>query len=253
MTFAKRLVEACPHYRIVLADIRGHGRSLDAPLPDTLEACAADLQRLTSESGWRVEVVSGHSFGSKVAVEYARSAQKLGHPVKALWILDADPTAARASSGSEADRPDDVDRVLKALREVTSEQTEFERRSIFTGALEERGIAAPVAGWLATQLRLGGELYRFRLDLDRIETLLADYRTTDHWSAIESLSSTGRVSFFFGEESPVVSPSVRDRFFELGRLNPQACSVYEVKGARHWLHVDNLSGLVEPAETELKR
>ena len=70
-TFGRRLAARFPSWRIVLVDLRHHGDSPHLPPPNTLAACAADLERLSAAREERPSVVIGHSFGGKVALEWA--------------------------------------------------------------------------------------------------------------------------------------------------------------------------------------
>ena len=72
--FARGLAERLPGWRFALVDLRNHGASAGAPGPHTLSACADDLERLAEQLGAAPEVVIGHSFGGKVALEVAARA-----------------------------------------------------------------------------------------------------------------------------------------------------------------------------------
>ncbi|MEM7263681.1 MAG: alpha/beta hydrolase [Planctomycetota bacterium] len=245
MTFAKRLVGRRPDWQFVLVDLRAHGRSQDLAPPDTLEQCARDLEELELELPGAVRAVAGHSFGSKVATAFAAHRTSLGRPLEELWLLDGDPSAHKPKPSSL--RGDDVDRVLAALRTLPDE---FVDRDAFIGGLVEAGLSRPVAAWLGTNLRRRPEPdgpFRFRLDLDRIEALLADYRATDGWPWLEAEES--RRFLVVGGKSPVVGPEARERFDRL----PGELSQFVLETAGHWVHVDDLDGLLAVFERHLSR
>src|SRR5262245_6922805 len=84
-SFARRLVEAYPQWRIVLPDLRAHGDSPTLAPPHTVEACAADLRELAQSLGLEPELICGHSFGGKVALAYAAAAPP---GLRQVWVLD---------------------------------------------------------------------------------------------------------------------------------------------------------------------
>ena len=70
-TFIRRLADTCPNWGFVLVDLRGHGQSLGAPPPHTVEASAQDLVHLGTHLGLEIRGIMGHSFGGKVALAHA--------------------------------------------------------------------------------------------------------------------------------------------------------------------------------------
>src|SRR5688572_17676276 len=62
-TIARRLVEARPEWGVLLVDLRNHGGSQGFPPPHTLQASAADVDRLVEALDFHGAAVLGHSFG----------------------------------------------------------------------------------------------------------------------------------------------------------------------------------------------
>ncbi|TGE23817.1 alpha/beta fold hydrolase [Hymenobacter aquaticus] len=97
------------HHRVILVDLRNHGRSFHAP-DHTIRAMAVDILRLLDALGLPDEVVLlGHSMGAKVAMRLA-----LSYParVASLICLDMSPG------------PDDltyVDHLLAVLRRLEAD------------------------------------------------------------------------------------------------------------------------------------
>ena len=83
--FCRRLSRVRPGLRLVLADLRCHGRSPPFAPPHTVDACARDLLELAGETG-PPDAVVGHSFGGKVALAYLRHAAP-----REVWSLDSTP------------------------------------------------------------------------------------------------------------------------------------------------------------------
>lgn len=228
-TFARSLVAENPRLGCCLVDHREHGKSLGADPPHTISRCVEDLLELESSLPGPVVGVSGHSFGSKVAILYAEARRLRGQPLDRLWVLDGDP----AASSTESSQPEgSVEWVLAQLEALPAI---FERRSDFVSQLEDRGVQPPVAAWLGSNVREESGEYRFRLNLTSIRALLTDYRRTNAWPALES--ETAAVRCVLGGRSDAVSIESQERFRLLGESRPSAeCLLLPTAG--HWVHVD---------------
>jgi 3-oxoadipate enol-lactonase len=63
-----------PHFRLIVPDLPGHGRSKDVPGPYTVEAMTAHLAAALDDRGIRDAHVMGYSHGGAVAQQLARTA-----------------------------------------------------------------------------------------------------------------------------------------------------------------------------------
>lgn len=255
-SFVRRLVATSPaaaRLRWVLVDLRHHGESTrlaaKPPLPDTVAACADDCLRLGRALGVHWDVLAGHSFGGKVALELARRPDA---NARQLWLLDSPPGAhperaslAKARRGSASDpgaglpanTQDELARVIAALRAVghpLPPRTEVGRR------LEALGLSPGLAQWMTTNVR-GDETtgYDWKFDLARCEALIADYLTLDFWPFVEAPPVGLDVRIVYGARSDRFGPDERLR---LGALAPGQVAVLPEAG--HWLHADNPAGLM---------
>ena len=162
-TIAWRVVARSPQWRVVLLDLRGHGKSHDAPPPHTVDACVADLAELTACLGSQPRVIIGHSFGGRVALRAA-----LLHPeaYDAAVVLDAPPGPREPADPTER-AP--LDRLIATLRAVPMPCSD---RGLVAGRLVAAGWTPQVASWLTTNLQPGvGELV-WRFDLEVAALLL---------------------------------------------------------------------------------
>lgn len=220
----RRVVEERPDWGGLLIDLREHGRSTGMAGPDTLESAAADVGRLVASLGVKGAAILGHSFGGKVALRYAMDrAGELGH----AFIIDSTPGLVPAES--------EGGRMLALLRELPQR---FGARDEAVNAMVSRGVAKPLAQWMAMNLTRDGEAYRWRMDLGVIERLLDDFRRQDLWAAVESPGGT-RFHILRGTRSEVLTPEALAR---LRRAGPRV-SVHEIEGG-HWLNVDNPQAVV---------
>ncbi|MBT9558857.1 MAG: alpha/beta hydrolase [Myxococcales bacterium] len=218
---ARRLAEARPDLRMVLVDLHGHGESLDAAPPHTLERCAHELRALHAVTGPPVAVI-GHSFGGKVAMVHSE-----GFPVE-TWVLDSPP--GRTADCGEANR------VLEALRALPEP---FESRTELDRALNSAEIAPAVITWMQTNVDAapgGGLRFRFRRDV--MADLLADYRRTDCWPS--ALSAASPIVHVRGTRSDRWDPENWARFRTLPPLAtlPAPGSSSIELDAGHWVHID---------------
>jgi len=233
-TFAKQVVAARPDWGAVLVDLRLHGDSLRGfEPPHTLEAAARDVLALIPTLDAPVRGVFGHSFGGKVALEVAR--QRDGD-LDQLFVIDSTPSARLDAKGSESTR-----HIIDLLGQLPAE---FAERAEFTGWMEAHGVSRPTAMWLAMNVRPVPNTTRFvfRLDLEGIRALLADYFERDLWGVLEhpapssSSGPSGRPMqshLIVGGKSGVVDDADRARAAHI-----EGTTIDVIPEADHWVHVD---------------
>lgn len=235
-SIAQKLAKRRPDYRFVLPDLRHHGASQGAPPPDTLEACAQDLERVSLAVGQAPSAVIGHSFGGKVALMFAA----LGADLDQVFVLDSNPGTQDAEANPE------VLRVLEAVRRTTRGAPD---RKTVVSELMAQGLSSGTANWLATNLKLEGGGYSFALNLDAIEALMRDYFAVDLWHVLETPVGRATYHSVVAERSDRFAQPGRSRLDELARNPRTPLSV--VPDAGHWLHVDNPAFLLDLLATNL--
>ena len=94
-TVAKNFLEANPSFSATTIDHRGHGDSIsDGSRPNTIRSCAEDLDDLYKSEDYELTIgitpptiLSAHSFGGKVALEYLKIWKEHNNPIpKYTWI-----------------------------------------------------------------------------------------------------------------------------------------------------------------------
>ncbi len=227
---ARALTTMRPQWGVLLVDLRMHGRSMHAPPPHTVAACASDVLSLIdaqAKEGRQACSIMGHSFGGKVALEVFSQRTDLD----GLWLIDSSPSKRLGAMSDPANT------VVSVLRMLAALETHFSSRPAFVREVTQRGFSLPLAQWLAMNLEAEGSRYRMTLDPYAMESLLIDYFSTDLWPAVES--STRPIHVAVATTRSAISALDRQRF--LG--SSQVC-VHDVEGG-HWLHVDALNTLVE--------
>lgn len=256
---ARRIVGERPGWGATMVDLRGHGDSTGFPPPHTVRAAACDLLRTARAAGRTPDAVLGHSFGGKVALEYLRvteEAHAAGQPEadgggeaaatvgsgsapSALWIVDSTPEA-REPSGSAWE-------MLSVLHQYPGP---FASRGEGVEALESEGVATPVARWMATNLVEGEEGgWRWRIDVDMMESLLRDFFDLDLWEVVEEPPAGTHVHLVKATESSVLSGEALERI-EAAAASSARVHLHRVEGG-HWLNADNPDALVELLAREL--
>ena len=223
-SFARRLVAGRPEWGAVLVDLRLHGHSPSFEPPHTLAACVHDVLELSESLGRPVDAVLGHSFGGKAALMVAAAAAP-----SQTWVIDATPS--RRSPGGGAAR------LLNVIRRHPGP---FATRRHAVAAVEAEGFAAHVARWLATNLVFVDAGYRWRLDPDAVEELLADYFRRDLWDVIETPAPPSEIHLVRAAQSDVLSADDIGRFRAAA---PNGRVRFHALAGGHWLHVDNPDGL----------
>lgn len=244
-SLATKIGKLRPEYRFCLVDLRHHGDSQGAPPPNTLQACARDLDALIGVLGKQPEVIAGHSFGGKTALMFA---SLFPGRARQFWILDSNPGSQEPTAANE------VIHVIQTVRQTTTPAAD---RTHVVAELMALGISSGTANWLATNLQRTPEGFTWRFNLDAIYELMLDYFRVDLWPVLESGASDSDFRVVVAERSDRWAPENRARLQHLvesgnnrnGRSNnPQ---LHLVPNAGHWLHVDNPAFLIELMSKDL--
>ncbi|MBR9989698.1 MAG: alpha/beta hydrolase [Gemmatimonadetes bacterium] len=223
----RRIVRERPDWGALLVDLRQHGDSQGFAGPHTVQAAAADLDRLAEHTGIRPDVVIGHSFGGKVALVHAGLSKA---PPRQVWVIDSTPQQ-REPDGSAWD-------MLELLESLPHH---FDSRDDLIAQLMERGQPKPLAQWMATNLVAHDGGYRWRFDFDSIRELLLSFFDTDAWDVVENPPDGMEVHLVKAEDSRVLSGAALERA-EAAAAEEAGTFVHHVAGG-HWVNADNPAAL----------
>lgn len=235
-SLARRVVEERPGWGVVLVDLRLHGDSQGFGPPHRLDNVAADLEHLAQSIERPVHALLGHSFGGKVAMQFAARAQgALASALGELWVLDSSP-----DGDIERLYTSDVGKVLGVLDGLTFP---LPTREAFLEGLAQAGISKATAEWLAMNLKRNDEgLWQLNVDLPGVRTLLEDYFRHDLWSVLEEPPAHTQVHLVIGGRSESISAEARARAASIAQKQPRL-QVHLLAEAGHWVHVDAFEAL----------
>ncbi|KAL5227882.1 hypothetical protein ABZP36_016147 [Zizania latifolia] len=237
-------------WRMVLVDLRNHGRSAGikglSPLHD-MSSAARDLANLVKARGWTwPDVVVGHSMGGKVALDFAESCSRgeYGESVdlpKQLWVLDSVPGQV------ETDNSDgEVERVLQTLASLPSS---LPSRKWVVDHMLNLGFSKSLSEWIGSNLKKDNEHVTWAFDLQAAIDMFNSYRERSYWTLLEQPPKGLDIAIVQAERSDRWHPDDVQRLKALSKREdkPDAgkVSLHVLPNAGHWVHVDNPKGLLE--------
>lgn len=268
---AKRITALDPSIGVLNLDLRGHGLShlhhstFSHATPTgksiTIQDCAQDVihtvQHLGLTSSKSPVACVGHSFGGRVALSYHHSLlldENTHHdirPPKHCWILDSVPGAVNSSVAS-------VIHALDSIQPLTIQS----KQELVTILTEEKKLTAAIAMWMTTNLRKGNSNtnpWEFTFDLNLAKEVLNDFPKQDFMKLLSDIVVTSakgdkqlssRVHLVLAglnaDWTPEILTSLQDIQKKSNRLD-----LVTLKNANHWVHVDDLDGLVDAMKDDL--
>ncbi|XP_020098731.1 protein ABHD11 [Ananas comosus] len=255
-TFARNLASELSkrspsdEWRMVLADLRNHGRSAGIrglePPHDMVNA-ARDLANLVKSHDWNwPDVVIGHSMGGKVALEFAASCARGDYGESAilpkqLWVLDSVP--------GEVNSEDSDGEVEKVLLTLSSLPSSFPSRKWVVDHMLSLGFSKSLSEWIGSNLKKEGERVTWSFDLHAAIEMFQSYRKRSYWSLLEHPPKGLEIAIVRAENSDRWHPHVLQRLEALAAKEEVAdegkVTLHVLPKSGHWVHVDNPKGLLE--------
>ncbi|KAG8463716.1 hypothetical protein KFE25_003989 [Diacronema lutheri] len=219
--------------RILMVDLRNHGRSAHAPTM-SYEEMAADVLALLDERGIRRAAVIGHSMGGKVSAVMALNQPEL---VQSLGILDIAPiqyTAATSPAWAE------VEAVVRACAQLPLDGVRDRHQA---SRMLEASIPNPIMrAFVLTNLtpRAGNDAsgWDWRINVQAIASSLAEVEDFPY-PPDGSRQYAGQAFFIGGSDSTFIKTS---HLPAIASFFPQY-TVAKIKNAGHWIHTE------QPAHT----
>jgi pimeloyl-ACP methyl ester carboxylesterase len=285
-SMAKKMcdIHNCPG---LLLDLTGHGRSsIHSTVGSvTFDRVCDDLERTLREvllvpmndadndnddnndEAKNTFTFVGHSLGGRLALHYAHNLSRSPRPTS-LWLLDTVPGQPNES----------VLAVLEAAYLVSQRHSWRSRFELTTALTSAYNLPKPIAEWLAAQYDI--QYQRFDFDLRAAESLADDFGSQDFWHQIDTLlpqmhenqqrrrhhnknknssppsssttpknaSSLRTIHLVQGGRNEAWEPAV-PAIIERTSQYPGTFCHHLLPNAGHWVHVDDLPGLLRAFET----
>ena len=269
-------------------DLRGHGNSFQTQkkeknnddgndnnnnydLASTFEHCTQDIDYTLKEFHSTTTTTSiteedkkvpaptsvlvGHSFGGRLALEYAANIAKNNstnkNPLKAVWLLDTVPGQAN----------DSVDRVLATITDVLNNKnknstqnekhapplTKKEMTKVLTQAPYDMDL--PTAQWLAMSYDdKSGDNFGF--DNDLVTRLKPEFANQDFMGMLrrileESATTGTHIHVVRGGKNTGWSIQILSELEKLKKEFPSTFHLHVLPSAGHNVHIDDMKGLVK--------
>ena len=208
-------------YRVLVPDLRNHGRSPHAQGMD-YTAMSADLLDLLERHGVKRCLLVGHSMGGKVAMQLALQQPQR---VAGLAVVDIAPLSYRHDFHVVLDAMASID--LAGLRD----RTQADRA--LAGAIPEGGVR----GFLLQNLARAGSDWHWRINLEAIRKAMSDITG---FEPPPGATYPGPAHFIFGERSDYVQPGAE------GLIRPMfpRATFCPVAGAGHWVYAEQPEGFM---------
>ncbi|RWR82311.1 protein ABHD11 [Cinnamomum micranthum f. kanehirae] len=255
-TFARNLASTIARsspssdWRMVLVDLRNHGRSAEIKgldPPHNIVNTAGDLANLVKSRGWAwPDVVIGHSLGGKVALQFAESCahgdygESAALP-KQLWVLDS-----VIGEVNPVDSDGEVEKVLYSLQSLPSS---LPSRKWLVDHMLDLGFSKPLSEWIGSNLKKSGEHVTWSFNLEGAVEMFSSYREMSYWSLLEHLPKGLDIAIVRAENSDRWSPQVLQQLESLATMREGSengkVSFHVLPNSGHWVHVDNPKGLLE--------
>ena len=220
----------------LLLDLRGHGRSPSGSPPHTFENCARDV--MASFGPGNPASIVGHSFGGRVALECAVLLSD--RPVETettTWLLDTVPGEANGSVGA----------VINAIQSINP-KIYTNRQQLAQALHDEHHLDMGLAQWLTSSASSTSDGLEWGFDLSVVNALMPEFKSQDFVGKLEHLVLAGnpsnRVHLVRGGKNPDWSVEVVSKLQDLSARSNGRFLFHVLPNAGHWVHIDDLSGLV---------
>uniref|UniRef100_A0A7E4VE61 sn-1-specific diacylglycerol lipase ABHD11 n=1 Tax=Panagrellus redivivus TaxID=6233 RepID=A0A7E4VE61_PANRE len=228
---AKRLQQRLGN-QIFAVDMRNHGESPHVP-EMTYPHMAADYAHFIESvvkpaTGFDQVHLLGHSMGAKTACLLALDSSK-ANLIKSLIIEDINPVARSQNKR--------IKFYIQHMKKVNLKQSRRQIGEDFAPIIANRAVRASLLTNLAHIGKNGNQEYRWKLNLDAIETYIDNVLSF----TVSDGTFEGPSLFVYGENSEYLNT---DDFKAIQRLFPNP-RFHVIPKAGHWLHAEQPEAFVD--------
>jgi len=244
--------------------------------PHTIRSCSSDILEtlkylsLTGPQFSPIAII-GHSLGGRVALQYLhdtlfvspKSSHKAAgkeesnlhvYPPKQTWILDSVPGMVHSG-------------VSKVIHAVSTIPMPISSKKALVTSLLQMGMDPTIANWMTTNLKESSTtqgMYDFTFDLQIAQNILHDFSHHDLFQVlIESLSQiqqqqhhlhddiqNHQVYLIQAGKNDSWTPPIIQQMDKIQQLYPRHFQRVILPKAGHWVHVDDLNGLMNIIQSQ---
>ena len=256
-TFAKQACEV-QGKEGYLMDLRGHGQSRlhlsnagTTSSNHTFAACVGDIEHTVASRlahngpGIESTTLVGHSWGGRMALQYAHdqvsgrfNTSAAAVTLDRVWLLDTVPGQTN----------DSVERVISVVTKLRHEEL-GSKQDLVERLTKQEGLDMATAQWLASSYKGSGD---FGFDLEVIQDILPEFGTQDFEGMVTTLlQNQVRVELVRGGKNKAWDVATLNRLESMQRQYPMLFGLHVLPKAGHWVHIDDVKGLVSLFETHL--
>ena len=263
-------------YHGILMDLRGHGKSYNyiniiiiirtttSTYISTLCTRCGTYIIITRRTRGIIltpstDIVVGHSWGGRIALEYGVVRSTSGNPLQSIWLLDTVPGQAHES----------VDQVIHAVTEILAKSKEnnnkklLDRKELINLLTQTYNMDMGIAQWLASSYN--NQTGDFGFDMKLVQDIKPEFANQDFIGLLRIIlqSNEKRLAEAENEDSNTTPTTITKIHLVRGGKNkawsvdilrqlealvkeyPTTFYMHVLPSAGHWVHVDDLPGLVD--------
>mmetsp|Transcript_17556 Transcript_17556/g.24398 ORF Transcript_17556/g.24398 Transcript_17556/m.24398 type:complete len:342 (+) Transcript_17556:150-1175(+) len=245
-TMIKKTTELNPHLQALVLDLRGHGLSGPQQLPHTFMECSKDVERTLdtlrkAQPLPPLKTVIGHSWGGRIALQFAYNMTQKKYnlqPPPRTWLLDTVPGVAHSS----------VHHVLDAIKSIQLDLSieKVDKKGIVQLLLDQ-DLDISMAQWLASSVKVQEHKIKWGFDVDVVDGVLPEFATHDFYGTLDKLCQGNRVDLVRSGQNEAWTEEAIDKLHHVGG---NGFHLHMLPNAGHWVHVDDLPGLLDTFQAE---
>ena len=183
--------------------------------------------------------ICGHSLGGRIALQYSHDLMSAGssslfdvRPPQQTWILDSVPGTPDPS-------------VHNVINAISSIPLPISSKSDLSKIMKEKyNFHKSIAMWMASNLKPTHGGYDWIFDLNVANELLCDFDQQNFYEMIQDVTTQTDVHLVMAGKNKEWSQEVVIGLENITRDPVERFQMHRLEKAGHWVHVDDLGGLL---------